>query len=44
MSGIAIFGLAALSAWLAINITIAIAAVCLGGASPKRGKSPAAQG
>jgi hypothetical protein len=30
MSGFAILGLAALSAWLAINIAIAVAAVILG--------------
>ena len=33
MSGIAIFGLATLSAWLAVNIAIAVAAVILGGRS-----------
>ena len=30
MSGVAIFGLSALSAWLAVNIAIAVAAVILG--------------
>ena len=30
MSGVAIFGLAALSAWLAINIAIAVVAVIVG--------------
>jgi hypothetical protein len=30
MSGVAIFGLCALSAWLAVNIAIAVAAVILG--------------
>jgi hypothetical protein len=30
MSGVVILGLAALSAWLAINIAIAVAAVILG--------------
>jgi hypothetical protein len=30
MSGVALLGVAALSAWLAINIAIAVAAVVLG--------------
>ena len=34
MSGVAIFGLAALSASLAVNIAIAVAAVILAGVSP----------
>jgi hypothetical protein len=36
MSGVAILGLAALSAWLAINIAIAVAAMTLAGASLER--------
>ena len=35
MSGVAIFGLAALSAWLAINIAIAVVAVTWAGASAR---------
>jgi hypothetical protein len=30
MSGVAFFGLAAVAAWLALNIAIAVAAVALG--------------